>query len=162
MPENDRKRPERRADIFDKILSLRPFRPLLPFFDSHREGLLYLFFGVLTTAVSWGSFLLFHSLLSWNEHPANIAAWVIAVFFAFFTNRRWVFTADKAGGGRFLLQLLSFYAGRLSTLFVQELLLLVFSTLLQLPPIPVRAVCEVVVLILNYLVSKFLIFRKRK
>ncbi len=162
MPENDQKRPERRADIFDKILSLRPFRFLLPFYEKHREGLLYLFFGVLTTAVSWGSFLLFHSLFLWNEHPANIAAWVLAVLFAFFTNRRWVFTADEAKGGRFLFQLLSFYAGRLSTLGVQELLLLIFSTLLSLPPIPVRAVSEVVVLLLNYLVSKFLVFRKSK
>lgn len=162
MPEKNRRRPERRADIFDKILSLRPFRPLLPFYQSHREGLLYLFFGALTTAVSWGSFLLFHSLLLWNEHPANIAAWVLAVLFAFFTNRRWVFTADEEGGGRFLFQLLSFYAGRLSTLGVQELLLLIFSTLLQLPPIPVRAFCEVVVLLLNYFVSKFLVFRKEK
>ncbi len=162
MPENDRRPPERRADIFDKILSLRPFRKLSPFFESHREGLLYLFFGVLTTAVSWGSFLFFHSLLLWNEHPANIAAWVIAVLFAFFTNRRWVFTAEEAGGGHFLLQLLSFYAGRLSTLGVQELLLLIFSTLLSLPAIPVRAVCEVVVLLLNYFVSKFFIFRKNK
>ncbi len=161
MPENDR-RPQRRADIFDKILSLYPFRRLLPFYESHREGLLYLFFGALTTAVSWGSFLLFHSLLLWNEHPANIAAWVLAVLFAFFTNRRWVFSADEAKGRHFLAQFLSFYAGRLSTLGVQELLLLIFSTLLALPPIPVRAVCEVVILLLNYLVSKFLVFRKGK
>ncbi len=162
MSQNEARRPERRADIFDKILSLRPLRPLSPFYNRHREGLLYLFFGVLTTAVSWGSFLLFHSLLSWNEHPANILSWILAVLFAFFTNRRWVFTADEGGSGRFLFQLLSFYAGRLSTLGVQELLLLVFSTLLSLPPIPVRAVAEVAVLILNYLVSKFVIFRKKK
>ncbi len=162
MPENNSSPPERRADIFDKILLLRPFRKLLPFYERHREGLLYLFFGALTTAVSWGSFLFFHSLLLWNEHPANIASWVLAVLFAFFTNRRWVFTADETKGSRFLLQLLSFYAGRLSTLGVQELLLLVFSTLLHLNPIPVRAVCEVVVLVLNYLVSKFFIFRKKK
>ncbi len=152
--------PPRREDLFDKILALRPFRFLQPFYQKHREGLLYLFFGGVTTVVSWGSFLLFHSLLLWNEHTANILSWILAVLVAFLTNRRWVFCADEKKGGSFLFQMLTFYASRLSTLGCQELLLLIFVTLIGWAAIPVRAAAEIIVLLLNYVLSKFLIFKK--
>ena len=54
-------------DIFDRLLALPVLRVFAPFYNRHREVLLYLFFGVLTTAISWGSFYLFHYPLAMNE-----------------------------------------------------------------------------------------------
>ena len=78
---------ERKENIFDRVMRLPLLRVFYPFYERHREALLYLFFGVLTTAVSWGSFYLFAYPLTWDEHIANVLSWVAAVLFAFFTNR---------------------------------------------------------------------------
>ena len=148
---------DEKRDIFDRILSLRLFRPLYPFYKKHREVLLYLFFGALTTAVSWGSFYLFHYPIGWNEHIANLLSWVAAVLFAFFTNRTWVFSAR----GNILREMLLFFTARLTTLGVEEVFLLVFTTLLEKEAMPVKIMGNLLVLTLNYVFSKLIVFRKK-
>ncbi len=148
-------------DCFDRLFSLRVLQPIQPFWQRHREGLLYLLFGGLTTAVSIGSFWVAGSVLGWNEHLANTASWLLAVLFAFVTNRVWVFRAAESGTGPFVWQLLRFYGGRLATFAVEELWLLVLVTWLCRPELPVKIAGQVVVLVLNYVVSKWFVFRKR-
>ena len=102
-------------------------------FEKHREIIMYLLFGVLTTAVGW--IVYFALLWSWKAifslpvddtssalyiagyTVAQIIQWIAAVLFAFFTNRAWVFTdADRSENvGR---QLVKFSAGRVVTFFI--------------------------------------------
>ena len=147
---------EEKRDIFDRILSWRPLRPLYPFYKKHREALLYLFFGGLTTVVSWGSFYLFAYPFGLNEHIANILSWVAAVLFAFLTNRTWVFSAK----GNPLREMLLFFAARLTTLGVEEVFLLIFATILQKEVMAVKVIGSLLVLVLNYVFSKRIVFRK--
>ena len=147
-------------DLFDRLMQTRLLRPLLPFWQKHRQPLLYLFFGGLTTLLSILCFWLFYSLCGLNELVANVCSWLLSVLFAYVTNARWVFAARAETGPERLWQLLRFYAGRLATLGVEELLLWAFITRLGLPAMPVKIAAQIVVILLNYIVSKLLVFRK--
>lgn len=124
----------------------------------YREQLLYLVFGGLTTVVSLGSFWLVNRVLAVNEHVANILSWLLAVLFAFLTNRRFVFEAQD---GSFVRQMLGFYGGRLLTLGMEELLILVFITWLQFDSMVVKIASQVLIILANYFVSKWFVFRKK-
>ena len=131
---------------------------VLDFYKKYKEQILYLFFGGLTTLISIGVFAFFTKVIPLDELIANIISWVIAVLFAFVTNRLWVFESAKDKG--IIKQILSFYAGRLATLGVEEVLLLVFIKLLSLNSIAVKTTAQIVVIILNYIISKIFIFKK--
>ena len=126
------------------------------FFCQYREQILYIFFGVLTTLVSIGSFALFTQGFGWNALLANVLSWVLAVFTAFVTNRTWVFIDAK---GRFLPQMLTFYLGRTATLATEELLLFLLVTCLGWHAMVVKLLAQVLILILNYIISKVFIFK---
>lgn len=148
-----------KKDIFDRLMGLKFFRPLWPFYVKYKEPLLYLFFGGLTTLLSIFVFWLFCGPFGLNELVANLISWVLSVLFAFLTNKTWVFQGAQEGS--FLRLMLSFYAGRLVTLGVEELLLLVFITWLGLNSMAVKIVAQVVVIVLNYGISKLLVFKDR-
>lgn len=146
-------------DIFDRIMCLPVLRVFRPFYQKYKEQLLYLFFGALTTLVSIGVFGVFSGRFGWNEHPANVISWICAVSFAFFTNRVWVFRAETHGAASFFRQMASFFGGRLATLGVEELLLLVFITWLGWKELIVKIGAQFVIVVLNYVVSKLWIFK---
>ena len=149
-----------KKDIFDRLMGLKLLSPLWPFYVKYKEPLLYLFFGGLTTLISIFVFWLFNGPFGLNELVANLISWVLAVLFAFLTNKTWVF--KSTGQEKSFLQLmLSFYAGRLLTLGIEELLLFVFITWLGFNSMAVKIVAQVVVIVLNYVISKLLVFRDK-
>lgn len=153
---------EREKDFFDKIMGAPVLRYFQPFYEKNREMLLYIFFGGLTFLVSIFSFAVFHITFAWNELVANIASWIIAVSFAFFTNRIWVFQAPTKTVKAFLIQLAMFFGGRVVTLVVEEVILLVFVTFLQMNSMVVKVAAQVIVIVLNYILSKLVIFKNRE
>lgn len=128
--------------------------------QKHQEILLYALFGCLTTIVSVGSFLLFDKVLHIHELVANVLSWVLAVGVAYGTNRRWVFHS-KTTGHDFWIETFAFYGGRLMTLGLEEGLLLIFATWLMFDSLLVKVATQILVLTGNYILSKFLIFRKK-
>ena len=152
---------EERKDIFDKIMMLPGLRILNPFYKKNKEVLLYLFFGGLTFLVSVISYAYFNVTLGSNELVANIISWVLAVAFAFFTNRIWVFQAPTKTVSQFLMQLIRFFMGRVATLVVEEVILLVFITILGFNSMAVKVIAQVIVIVLNYVISKLVVFRKK-
>ncbi len=148
------------TDIFDKLFCLPFLNKLQPFYKKNKEILLYLFFGALTTFVSIFVFWFFTTIIPLNELVANVISWVIAVLFAFVTNRKWVFsTAVKEN---ILKATAKFYCGRISTLVIEEIILFIFITVLQLNAMAVKIVTQLIVIILNYIVSKKFIFKTKK
>ena len=124
-----------------------------------REILLYLVFGVLTTLVDWVvSFALYRTPM--NTHLANVIAWVAAVLFAYVTNRVWVFESKREGTGAVLRELGMFAGGRVATLVMQELVFLALHDMLHISEYIVKAIAAVLVVIGNYAVSKWIVFRK--
>ena len=156
----EQKNNRRKRDIFDRIMSLPLLRLLDPFYQKHREVLLYLFFGAVTTAVSWISFYLFHYPLEVDELISNLISWVLAVLVAFITNRLWVFSESAEQGG-FFKEMLLFFGSRVATLFIEELIILTFVTWLAFDAMLIKILGNIVVLVLNYILSKLIVFRKK-
>ena len=146
-------------DIFDRIMELPGLRIFNNFYTKYKSLLLYLFFGGLTTVISIASFILFDQL-GLHELLSNILSWILAVLFAYVTNRVWVF-GSKAKGKEIGEEMLSFFSGRLLTLGLEEAMLLFFVTLLSFNGTLIKCLGQVVVLILNYLISKLLVFRTK-
>ena len=159
----------------------------------HKEILLYLIFGVGTTAVGW--IVYFAVLWSWRAMLslsiddtssgvyrlgytiAQVVQWIAAVLFAFYTNRKWVFTsADK--GEPIMLQLAKFSGGRVIT-FVLDYLVTFFVALgvgilvpamtsaeifgkeWNLAEISAKLLAAVIVIICNYIFSKIFVFKTK-
>ena len=144
----------------DSLRRVKGLGKALDLLKAHREVILYLIFGGLTTLVSIASFWLGHDALGLNEHVSNVISWILAVTFAFLTNRRWVWPQERMPLGALLRQAASFYAGRLFTLIVEEVILYVFVTRLQWHALAVKTAAQVVVIVMNYVISKLVVFRK--
>lgn len=146
---------QQKPDIFDRIFSIKLLGFAQPLYQKYKEQLLYLFFGVLTTVVSIGSFALFTKVIPCDELIANVISWFLAVLFAYLTNRTWVFQSTSQS---FWGQMLTFYLGRVTTLLIEEALLLIFVKWLLWDGLLVKVAAQIVVLILNYVISKLFIF----
>lgn len=148
-------------DIFDKMMGWPILRIFEPFYKKYKEALLYLFFGGLAFIVSVASFSVLVVTLQMNSLVANIISWILAVTFAFFTNRIWVFASPTNGAKEFLLQMFHFFSGRVATLLVEEAILLIFVTILQFNSIVIKVIAQIVVIILNYIISKLFVFKNK-
>lgn len=127
----------------------------------YRETLAYLFFGFLTFIVSIASYKLLNITLSINELIANVISWVAAVTFAYITNKIWVFNAKTHGFNEVIKEASAFFGGRVFTLIIEEIIILIFITLLGFPSLLVKVIAQIIVIILNYIISKNLIFNKK-
>lgn len=128
----------------------------------------YLIVGVLTTVVSlaikWG--LLFTILDAKNGFQVQVAvivSWIGAVIFAYITNRIFVF---KSKSKNYLKEISSFILGRVATLLMEMFIMWFFVTLLKLNSdnwvLVFTLVCQVLVTIFNYILSKLFVFKKEK
>ena len=147
-------------DIFDKLFSLPILKILNPLFQKYKSVLLYLFFGVLTTCVSVFSFILCDSVLGIHVLVSNIISWILAVTFAYFTNRTWVFRSS-AKRYELVKEVFLFFSARVTTLLIEEVLMWIFVMLLHYDSTAIKLIAQVVVLVLNYVFSKLFVFKKR-
>ncbi len=155
------KEPQKK-DIFDKIMSLPVLNIFEPFYKKYKEGLMYLFFGGLTFFLSIFLFWFMDEVMHLNELVNNTIDWIICVAFQFFTNRTWVFDGKVETKKDFLKQAGSFTLGRLFTLVVEDVLIFIFITTLGFPKMPVKLGATFVVIVLNYIISKLIVFRKKE
>lgn len=135
---------------------------LVNIYNRYREQILYLVFGGLTTLISIITYAVFTELADINILIANILSWIISVAVAYATNKSVVFRSDKKGVAQVLTEALSFYAGRLLTLLIEEAILFVFIDLAKLPNMPVKIIAQIIIIVLNYIISKVFIFKKTK
>ena len=149
----------KKPDVFDRFMDLGIMTPLRPFYRKYKMPLLYLFFGGLTTVLSIFLFWLFS--LKMSPLIANIISWVICVIFAYLTNRTWVFESQAKGLKQIAKECLSFAAGRLATLGMEELMLWIGIDLLHGNKLVVKIIAQIAVVIGNYVISKCLVFRKK-
>ena len=164
------------------------------FFSKHREIIMYLIFGAMTTLVGWITyFLIFWTWKSAFSIPpkdtaspvylagytlAQVIQWIAAVVFAFFTNRKWVFT-NAEQNGKISKQFITFCGGRVltfavdyivtyfgailfSTAFPSIVAYVIFGKTLNLADLIAKFIAAVIVIISNYIFSKLFVFRKKK
>lgn len=147
-------------DIFDKIMTLPLLKVFQPQYKKYKEPLLYLLFGGLTTFVSVLTFALFTFGFNINELASNILSWILSVSFAYITNKIWVFDAKTKSFAELLRQIVTFFGGRLVTLGIEELLLLIFVIWLDFDSMIIKIIAQGVIIVLNYFISKLWIFKK--
>lgn len=127
----------------------------------YKELISYCFFGVLTTGINYIVYFLLLDLLNWNYLVVNVIAWIVAVLFAYVTNRIWVFDS-KARGKKMIFEFVSFVGSRIASLGAETLLLYLMVDLAGLSDKISKIPVGVAVVILNYILSKLLVFRKSK
>lgn len=149
-----------KEDIFDKMMKLPILRFFEPFYRKYKEVLIYLLFGFLTFVVSTLTFAVFNVKMDINELIATVLSWIIAVTFAFLTNRVWVFNAPTFGVLEYLKQMTSFFGGRVVTLIIEEVIIYIFVTTLKFDSMMIKIIAQVIVIILNYVISKLVVFKK--
>lgn len=150
-------------DIFDRIMSLRVFRFLWPFYKKNKDKLLYLFFGALTTLVN---LVVFYVLTEkpWkiNVTVGNVISVIAAILFAYVTNKIWVFCSRTNGAKELFSEFCRFVGGRLSTMFIEVGGVYLIFNVMGYPKMGAKLLTQVIVIIGNYFISKFLVFRGDK
>lgn len=134
---------------------------LKSFLNKYGNVIPYLFFGVCTTAVNVVSYWIFAYPLGIEIMPSTVLAWSLAVLFAYVTNRKWVFHGEAHGMTEIGKEMALFFACRLGTGLLDWLCMLIFAEWLGMDDVFVKAAADIAVIILNYLASKFVIFRKK-
>ena len=124
--------------------------------DLTKELIAYVFFGVLTTIVNIITYFLFEGVFGINYLISNIIAWFVSVLFAYITNRIWVFESKD---DNIIKEILLFYGGRIFSGAIDTALMYVFISILMTGDLFAKIVVQVVVTILNYVFSKFLVFK---
>ncbi|HFL2405591.1 TPA: GtrA family protein [Clostridioides difficile] len=128
----------------------------------HRETILYLFFGAFTTLVNIVSYLFFTRVILFNFMVANALAWILAVLFAYVTNKFFVFESKRIEIKFLFKEFLSFVSFRLLSGVVEMLIMYVMIDLLFVNDVIVKIFTNIVVIVLNYLFSKMIIFKNKK
>ena len=132
----------------------------------YKEIINYLIFGILTTLVNLITkyILLFTILNPTNGFQLQIAiiiSWIVAVIFAYFTNRKFVFESKNQNK---LKEFISFVVARIATLLLEMFIMWFFVTLLKLNSdlyvVIFTLVAQVAVVIGNYIFSKLFVFKK--
>lgn len=132
-------------------------------FFKYKEVIMYLIFGVLTTIVSIASyFLLTAYILKENNQlhiqTANVISWILALVFAYITNKKYVFDSKQKQKGEFF----KFAMSRISTLILEIIIMYLGVSLLKQNDKIIKIIAQVLVIVSNYILSKLFVFRAKK
>ena len=121
----------------------------------------YLFFGVCTTIVNYIIYLPCYNLLGISATDSNMIAWVVAVAFAYLTNKPFVFKSNDWSRTTVIPELTRFVGCRIGSGAAETLILLLTVDLLGWNGNIWKLVTQVMVVVLNYIGSKLLVFTKK-
>ena len=129
--------------------------------NKYKSVIAYLFWGVVTTIVNIGVFQWLSSGIHWNYEVATVIAWFVSVLVAYLTNKVWVFGSHYTTIRAFIVEFIKFYFYRALTLLIDIVFMYVGVTLLgsAIQQLVVKILDNVVVVIANYIFSKWLIFK---
>lgn len=125
------------------------------------EILAYIFFGAATTVINILSYELFRKNLQINFIVSNSIAWIISVSFAYITNRKYVFLSDEITIKGIAKEFMSFVSCRLLSGGCDLAMMIVLVSMIRINDSASKIVSNIVVVAINYILSKLIIFRKR-
>lgn len=124
-----------------------------------KELISYLIFGVLTTVVNIVVYYVFNTWLQVNYLVSNAIAWIASVLFAYITNRKYVFESENTS---MINELVKFIGARLSTGIMDMILMWLLVDVLSMNSMFSKIVVNVLVIVLNYVLSKVFVFKKEE
>ncbi len=134
--------------------------------ESHSKNLteviLYLFFGVVTTLINIGTYYLASHVMIFSVLVSTIIAWVLSVIFAYITNKIYVFKSKKNKINELVKELFAFISSRVLTGALDVIFMFIFVTVFSMNDMAIKVVSNVLVVIMNYVLSKLVIFNNKK
>lgn len=137
---------------------------MIKIYKKYEELINYLIIGILTTIVSLATYyLLTLTILDATNklhlQIANIISWIACVTFAYFTNRKYVFKVKNKSN---IKEVINFYLSRISTLVIDMIIMYIFVSILKYDNRIVKLITQILIIILNYILSKFIVFKSSK
>jgi len=129
-------------------------------FTKHKSFIMYAIFGVCTTLINWGTYYLCYSVIHIPNIPSNIIAWVLAVAFAFITNKIWVFDSKSFTGKTLIYEIWTFIAARLATGILDIVIMYFAVDVFSMNSTVWKLISNIIVIAINYILSKLIIFKK--
>lgn len=129
--------------------------------EKYWDILSYLFFGVLTTVVNYVVYLPLYNVLGFSAVVSNAIAWVAAVAFAYLTNKPFVFKSHDWSAKTVVPELTKFVGCRVGSGLTETLILMLAVDIMNWNGNLWKLLTSVLVVVLNYIGSKLLVFRKK-
>ena len=127
-------------------------------FLKYKSVILYILFGGLTTLVNIVVYFAC-SCLKFSTAVSTITAWLLSVIFAYITNRKYVFGSKSQGVKSVFKEISNFFLSRLATGLLDLAVMLLFVDILEFNGMFIKVISNMVVIVLNYVLSKFLVFK---
>ena len=139
----------------------RRLRVLKKLFVRYRDIISYLFFGVCTTLINLIVYYACAHPFHLSTAVSTVTAWLLSVLFAFITNKLWVFESKSWKSNVVIREAASFFLCRLATGIMDLVIMLVSVDIFGWNDLLMKIISNVLVVIINYVASKLLIFRKK-
>ena len=128
-------------------------------YKKHEEGINYLIFGFLAFVLNYILYFVFADAMQMHYMAATVLSWVLTVVFAYWTNRTFVFKSQNKDTGSVVKEFVSFISARIATEVLELVLMYVMVDLLSINDKISKLVCQVLVIVANYVLSKIWIFK---
>ena len=131
----------------------------------YEEIINYLIVGALTTLITLVTYFLFtNTFLSGKSdldiQIANVLSWICAVIFAYFTNRKYVFKS-KVKGQKQVKEIINFFGSRVASLLIDMSLMFILFSIMHINDAICKLITQVVVIVMNYVLAKIIVFKKK-
>ena len=124
------------------------------------EKMRYLIVGGLVTLVNLVCFHLLVDILHWNVTLSNVISVLLAILFAFVANKYMVFRSSTSTVRDFMIELMKFSSGRMITMVIEVGGVYILHDVMKIAAMPSKIATQVIVVVLNYFISKYFVFRK--
>lgn len=128
----------------------------------YKDFCIYCVFGAMATGVNMLGYHLLYGVAGVGNVPSTFLAWLLAVTFAFFTNKFFVFVSFDRSPKTMMRELAGFFSCRISTGVMDVVFMYVTVDLLVMPPVLFKFISNLMVGVINYLVGKLVIFKKKR
>ena len=125
----------------------------------YKSLIMYVVFGGLTTVVNMGAYYLSYNIAHIPNVPSTVIAWVLAVLFAFITNKLWVFDSKSFDKKTLLHEVPRFFGCRLATGVLDVVIMYLAVDVMHWNATLWKLISNVIVIILNYIASRLVIFK---
>lgn len=133
------------------------FNKLFDLYKKYKEIINYLIFGGLTTLISIVTYALFAKVFHIDYLISNVLSWIIAVLFAYITNKIFVFESKSKKN---IKEITSFFFFRVVSLIMEMVILYIFVDMLHIDDLVTKIIAQVIVIVSNYVFSKVFVFKK--
>ena len=143
---------------FEKVMNMKIVKLVKDLYIKYKEIINYLFIGGCTTIVSIVSYTIFLKVFNIHYQISNVLSWILAVAFAYVTNKIFVFNSKNKN---ILKELFLFVQYRIYSLLVDMLCMFILIDLIKIDDLIAKIIVQIIVVIINYVFSKLFVFKKK-